>query len=86
MPRRVEYDPASGKEYTATVRLAPATAAKLIDMAAASRTSVRETLSLLVRATELDAAGRSVDVERQIEAEQRAADKAKRESKEGSLF
>lgn len=86
MPTRVQYDPASGKEYTATIRMAPEDAAKLIDIAAASRLSIRQTLATLVRATEVDAAGRSVDIERQLAAEQEAEAKARRERRETSLF
>lgn len=80
MARAIQYDPASGRDYYSNTRFAPADAAKLIDMAQASRINVRDTLVYLVRAAERDSAGRSIAVEAQMAAE------AKAKEEDTSLF
>ncbi|GAA1334434.1 hypothetical protein GCM10009592_30150 [Brachybacterium rhamnosum] len=86
MVRPLQYDPSSGRDYQAGIRFEPEEASKLISMAQASRLSVRDTVVYLVRAAELDAAGRSVAVEAQIAADTEAEATARREREEGSLF
>lgn len=86
MGRPIAYDPSSGKDYATNVTFTPTSAAKLIDMARASRVSVRDVLRYLVDAAEIDGAGRSLIVEAMIQAEDDALELERRKREEESLF
>lgn len=76
MPRKVLYDPESGLDYATQASFPPELARKLIGMADASHSNIREVLRILVEDAEVDRAGRSIAVEETLK---RRAAEAERE-------
>jgi len=72
----VLYNPESGLDYSTQVSFPPELARKLIGMAEASKSNVREVLRILVDAAEVDRAGRSLLVKAEM---QRRSDHAAEE-------